>query len=92
VPAARAAGPSRSSSSARSRSAVSVGGGCSLLVQPVLGPTFSLPITDPSAESFTSELPASTPPGTVTLQAYFADGAAPTGSRNSSGVQITIVP
>ena len=73
---------------------VPMGGGCLLLVQPVLPIALTLPLPGVGpgggAIAVPVAIPADAPPAVLTLQAFVVDGGVPLGFSNSNGVELSI--
>ncbi len=71
-----------------------IGGGCSLLLSGVFGPTLSIPLGGVGAGAgstqFGGPLPAGTSGVTITFQAFVLDAASPVGGSATHGVQMDI--
>ncbi|MBK6942190.1 MAG: FG-GAP repeat protein [Planctomycetes bacterium] len=70
------------------QASVPMGGGCSLLVSPLLPITLSLSLDATGAVAVPVSYPNLPTPIPLTLQAFVADPANPTGFSNSNGVQL----
>lgn len=71
-----------------------IGGGCSLLLGSVIGPTLSIPLGGVGAGNGSTQfgglLPAGTSGLTITFQAFVIDGASSVGGSATNGVQMDI--
>lgn len=73
--------------------ATPIGGGCFLNVAPMLAPILGpFPLDSNGEIAFTTLIPGSAGPGTVTMQGVVADATSPIGFTTTNGVQLTFSP